>query len=106
MTQFGTNLVGIYPGKIETRGMPGLLGGSARRLTLDDARVLSRLPGVTAAVPTAYGSGVVKFGNRTLQRSEFTLKSGQRLIVEVNARRRRLYGSPRRGPFAGAENIH
>ncbi len=65
MTQFGTNLVGIYPGRIETRGMPGLLGGSARRLTLDDARVLSRLPGVTGTVPTAYGSGVVKFGNRS-----------------------------------------
>ena len=65
MTQFGTNLVGIYPGKIETKGMPGLLGGSARRLTLDDARVLSRLPGVVSIVPTAYGSGVVKFGNRS-----------------------------------------
>jgi putative ABC transport system permease protein len=64
MTQFGTNLVGVYPGKIETSGMPGLLGGSARRLTLDDARALSRLPGVINTVPTAYGSGVVKFGNR------------------------------------------
>ena len=64
MTQFGTNLVGIQPGKIETKGMPGLLGGSARRLTLDDARVLSRLPGVIGTVPTAYGSGVIKFGNR------------------------------------------
>ena len=65
MTQFGTTLIGVHPGKIETRGMPGLLGGSARRLTLDDARVLSRLPGVTGTVPTAYGSGVVKFGNRS-----------------------------------------
>jgi putative ABC transport system permease protein len=64
MTQFGTNLVGVYPGRIETRGMPGILGGSARRLTLDDAAVLSRLPGVTGTVPTAYGTGVVKFGNR------------------------------------------
>ena len=64
MTQFGTTLVGVYPGKIETRGMPGLLGGSARRLTLDDARALSRLPGVTGTVPTTVGTGVVKFGNR------------------------------------------
>lgn len=65
MTQFGTNLVGIYPGKIETRGMPGILGGSARRLTLDDARVLSRIPGVTGTVPTVVGSGVVEFGERS-----------------------------------------
>jgi len=65
MTQFGTNLIGVYPGKVETSGMPGILGGSARRLTLDDARALSRLPGVIGTVPTAYGSGIVKFGNRT-----------------------------------------
>jgi putative ABC transport system permease protein len=64
MSQFGTNLIAINPGKIETGGVPGLLGGSARRLTLDDANALSRVPGVTGTVPTAYGSGVVKFGNR------------------------------------------
>jgi putative ABC transport system permease protein len=64
MSQFGTNLVAVMPGKIETSGMPGVLGGSARRLTLDDARALSRLPGVTGTVPTAYGSALVEFGNR------------------------------------------
>ena len=65
MTQFGTNLVAVMPGKIETSGMPGMLGGSARRLTLDDARVLSRLPGVTGTVPTSYGSAIIEFGNRS-----------------------------------------
>src|SRR5258705_13253053 len=33
MTQFGTTLVGVYPGKIETPGLPGLMGGRARQLT-------------------------------------------------------------------------
>jgi putative ABC transport system permease protein len=65
MSQFGSNLVGVYPGKIETGGMPGMLGGSARRLTLDDARALRRVPGVTAIVPTAYGSGMVKFEDKS-----------------------------------------
>ncbi len=65
MTQFGTNLIAINPGKIETGGVPGLLGGSARRLTLEDANALSRLPGVTGTVPTAYGSGVIKFENKS-----------------------------------------
>ena len=65
MTQFGTNLIAINPGKIETGGVPGTLGGSARRLTLDDAQALRRLPGVTGTVPTAYGSGVVKFESKT-----------------------------------------
>jgi putative ABC transport system permease protein len=65
MTQFGTTLVGVYPGKIETRGMPGLMGGSARRLTLDDARALRRIPGVTGSVPTTIGSAVVEFQERS-----------------------------------------
>jgi putative ABC transport system permease protein len=65
MTQFGTTLVGVYPGRIETRGMPGTLGGSARRLTLDDARALRRVPGVTGTVPTVYGSTVVDFQDKS-----------------------------------------
>ena len=65
MTQFGTTLVGIYPGKIETRGMPGLMGGSARRLTLDDARALRRIPGVNGTVPTTIGSAVVDFEDKS-----------------------------------------
>jgi putative ABC transport system permease protein len=65
LTQFGTTLVGIHPGKIATRGLPGLYGGTQRKLTIDDARALSRLPGSIATVPTAYGTGVIKFGNRS-----------------------------------------
>ena len=64
MTQFGTTLVGIYPGKLETRGLPGLMGTGARKLTMDDARVLSRIPGVAGTVPLAYGSSLVRFGGR------------------------------------------
>jgi len=44
--------------------MPGTLS-SHNKLTLDDARALSRLPGVNAAVPFAMGSAAVKYGNRT-----------------------------------------
>jgi putative ABC transport system permease protein len=64
MTQFGTTLVGIYPGKLETRGMPGTMGTGARKLTMDDARVLSRIPGVAGTVPLVYGSSLVRFGGR------------------------------------------
>lgn len=64
MTQFGTNLVGIHPGKLETRGVPGLMNTGTRKLTLDDARVLRRIPGVAGTVPTVYGSSLVRFGGR------------------------------------------
>ena len=36
-TQFGTNLIAIHPGKTETVGIPGILGGTTNPLTLEDA---------------------------------------------------------------------
>ncbi|MEE9608501.1 MAG: ABC transporter permease, partial [Myxococcota bacterium] len=43
-TQFGTNLLAINPGKIETLGIPGVFGGTTHKLTLDDAEAIRRLP--------------------------------------------------------------
>jgi putative ABC transport system permease protein len=60
---FGTTLVSVTPGKVETRGIPGV-GGSARRLTLADARALARVQGVSGAVPYTYGSALVEGGER------------------------------------------
>ena len=37
-TQFGTNVMQINPGKTETMGIPGILGGTTHKLTIDDAR--------------------------------------------------------------------
>jgi putative ABC transport system permease protein len=64
MTQFGTTLVAVYPGKLETRGVPGLMGSGTRKLTLDDARLLARIPGVVGTLPTAYGSSLVRYAGR------------------------------------------
>lgn len=63
-SQFGTTIVSITPGKTETAGIGGIQGGSVRALTIDDARALARLPGVASAMPNAYGSGIVEFGNK------------------------------------------
>lgn len=35
-SQFGTNLMAVTPGKAETLGLPGVLGGSTHKLTLDE----------------------------------------------------------------------
>ncbi len=59
-TQFGTNLLAINPGKAETIGIPGALGGSTRHLTIDDAEALGRIPGVEAVMPMAFGSARVE----------------------------------------------
>jgi putative ABC transport system permease protein len=50
-TQFGTNILVVSPGKTETLGIPGAVGGTTRKLTIDDAKTLERLPGVTGIVP-------------------------------------------------------
>jgi len=50
-SQFGTNVLMINPGKAETSGIPGALGGTTRKLTIDDAVAVGRLPYVDAIVP-------------------------------------------------------
>lgn len=62
--QFGTNILGINPGKAETVGIPGVLGGTTRKLTIDDAMALQRIPGVEEVVAAAYGSARVVAGGR------------------------------------------
>ncbi len=63
-TQFGTNLLEINPGKIKTMGMPGVLGGTTHKLTLDDADAVRRVPGVEAVVPVVVGQARVEAGGR------------------------------------------
>lgn len=63
-TQFGTNLLSVTPGKTQTVGIPGVLGGTTRKLTLEDAQSLERLPGVERVHPHTYGQARVEAGAR------------------------------------------
>jgi putative ABC transport system permease protein len=63
-TQFGTNLVGINPGKTETTGFPGGLGGTVYPLTIEDAVALERIPGVLKSVPVTMGAAPVEYRGR------------------------------------------
>jgi putative ABC transport system permease protein len=49
--QFGTNILSVNPGKTDTLGIPGMLGGTTHKLTIEDAMAIRRLPGVEAVVP-------------------------------------------------------
>jgi putative ABC transport system permease protein len=66
MAQFGSTVVAINPGRVETGGMPGTLA-SHRKLTLEDARALGRIPGVTGVLAMAIGSASVQFQNLSRQ---------------------------------------
>ena len=61
-TQFGTNLVSINPGTSETAGIPGVLGGTTHKLTLDDAEAIARLPNVVRVVALTIGQARVQAG--------------------------------------------
>jgi putative ABC transport system permease protein len=63
-TQFGTNILAINPGKAQTVGIPGVLGGTTRKLTLDDAAALERISGVEEVVPVAFGTARVEAKGR------------------------------------------
>ena len=49
--QFGTNVLMVNPGKSETSGIPGAFGGTTRKLTIEDAVAVKRLPHVDEIVP-------------------------------------------------------
>jgi putative ABC transport system permease protein len=63
-SQFGTNVLWVAPGKAETSGIPGVFGGTTRKLTIDDAVAVHRLPHVDQIVPLAVALARVEKGGR------------------------------------------
>jgi len=64
-TQFGTNILGVTPGKTTTLGMSGAVISNVRPLSMDDAEALSRIPRVRAVVPVVQGNGEVEAGEHS-----------------------------------------
>lgn len=62
--QFGTNLLQINPGRTTTAGIPNAMGSTVRKLTVDDAEAIGRLPGVDRVVSQALGQARVEAGIR------------------------------------------
>jgi len=63
-SQFGTNTIGVNPGKTETTGVPGAFGGTTQKLTIEDAAALDRLPILETVVPVAFGQARVEGNGR------------------------------------------
>lgn len=64
LLQFGTDLVFIRPGRSRTTGVPGALGATVRKLTIDDAEALRRVPGVLRVAPLVVGNARVEAQGR------------------------------------------
>jgi putative ABC transport system permease protein len=63
-TQFGTNIMAVNPGKSKTLGIPGVLGGTTHKLTIDDAEALARVASIETMVPVTMGLARVEAGPR------------------------------------------
>ncbi|HBL27749.1 MAG TPA: peptide ABC transporter permease [Acidobacteria bacterium] len=64
----GTNLLIVVPGKTETTGLPGMVGGMPNELTLLDARALDRqIPEIDKVAPLVVGTDDASFGARRRQ---------------------------------------
>jgi putative ABC transport system permease protein len=62
--QFGTNLLQINPGRTTTGGIPMPIGSTVRKLTIEDAEAIGRLPSVERVLPLAFGQARVEAGTR------------------------------------------
>ena len=63
-TQFGTNLIGINPGKATTHGASVGVFGTVRPLSIADAEALERIPYTRAVVPIVQGNAQVEGAGR------------------------------------------
>ncbi len=118
-TQFGTNVIGVHPGRTKTGGA-GMVGfpTSARPLTLDDAAALARLPHVQAVTPSLFGNAEVNANGRSRRTSIYgvgpdmpvvfkgTVRIGQFLPVEDagSARALVVLGPKLKHEIFGADN--
>lgn len=64
-SQFGTNLIGIQPGKKQTHGASVGMFGSVRPLTLEDAESLRSLPYIEYVSPSVQGNAEVRANGKT-----------------------------------------
>lgn len=98
-TQFGTNVLSISPGKAATTGAPGALAGTVRKLTIDDAEAVLRLPGVEAVVPLSMGMARVEAGERGRSVFVYGVNSDVPEVWSFPVRQGRFLpeGDPRRG---------
>ncbi len=63
-TQFGTNLIGINPGRSTTFGTSGAIINNIRPLSIADELSLRKIPGVIDTVSVLQGNGPIEFANR------------------------------------------
>jgi len=63
-SQFGTNIIGVNPGKATTHGVSVGVFGSVQPLTIEDSEALRRVPNIEVVVPAVQGNAEVEASGR------------------------------------------
>jgi len=85
-TQFGTNVIGVHPGRTKTGGATTGLPSSARPLSLEDAEALKRLPNVVAGTPSVFGNAEVAGNGRVRRVSVYGVGPGLLVVFRAKVR--------------------
>lgn len=98
-TQFGTNILAVNPGKQETFGIPGVMGGTTHKLSIDDAEAIARLPGVERLAAFAVGTARVEGAGRGRSVYVYGATDGFPQVLKFAVRQGTFLpgGDPRRG---------
>ena len=98
-TQFGTNLISVSPGKIETTGMPGAIGRTLHPLTLEDAAALDRVAGVDRVLPVVMGTAPISIAGKERSSFVYGVTADVPAVWKMSVRVGRFLpgGDPRRG---------
>ena len=64
-TQFGTNLIAVAPGKVNTMGFSGSVISNVRPLSVADAQALAKLPRVISTLAFIQGNAAVEYERRS-----------------------------------------
>jgi len=98
-SEFGTNVLSVQPGKRKTSGVPNAFAGTARKLTIEDAETLKRIPILETVVPVAVGQARVEGGGRGRSVFVHGVTSDFPDVVKFTVRQGSFLpeGDPRRG---------
>jgi putative ABC transport system permease protein len=98
-TQFGTTIIAINPGRVETGGVPGVMGGTTQKLTIDDAEAIARLPLVEHMAAIVMGSGNVEAVHRSRKVMIYGATANMPKVMKFTVGRGQFLpdGDPRRG---------
>ncbi|TRZ58360.1 MAG: FtsX-like permease family protein [Rhodocyclaceae bacterium] len=86
-TQFGTNVIGIAPGKVKTGGpQPSGIPTSVRPLTLEDARALEHLANVMAMTPIVWGNSEVGGNGRVRRTTVYGVNAAMLQVFSIKVK--------------------